>query len=580
MTRLLLIAAAGVDWPSLTGRIRAGHAPAMAALAARGAVGLLRSSPPRQGPAAWATVATGRLPEAHRVLRPEEPWAAGLRPLSLASWRYPPVWAALQAAGTATASVAWPGVRPGAALAGLHIDEDIANATGADRSSWALPLHCAPPRARDALRERRVHPRDITAAMLAPLVPDLAQIDQGRDTGLPRLAAAMARAATVQAAAAWALEDGGAEAVFVHHAWLGEVRDAFDLAGRGPFDRVIDGAWRFLDALVGRLCDLAGPQAQVLLVSPGRRSNPGALLAAGPGIAPGSRLPPTDALDIAPSILAAFGLLDPAAPGRAIAALGNPLEGLSPAPAVESPSLTPPDPALLQAALAAGYAPPAPVHESWRAEALAELAAAVVERDPRTACGLAAQALLHQPEHPLALGVKAMGHVALEEAEPLADLAETLMRVAPDRGWGALAHAVRHLLADLPDAASPWLRRAELDRRPEMLLRVATIWIAAGRPGEAERLFKAVLKATPEDAGALIGLAVAAAARRDFIRAEAALREALRLDPGRPSVHLQLAQVYAATGRREEARLAAEAAKALGAQDSLAAAAREGRLGA
>jgi tetratricopeptide (TPR) repeat protein len=415
--------------------------------------------------------------------------------------------------------------------------------------------------------------------MLAPLVPGLAAIDQSRDVGLPKLAVAMARAATVQAAAAWALETPRPEALFVHHGWLGEVRDAFDVAQDGPFAGVVDAAWRFLDGLVGRLAGLAGPDAQVLLVSPGRRSNPGALIAAGPGIESGGRLPAADVLDIAPSVLAAFGLADSALPGRPIAGLAAAGKPLRPAPPAEVLQPVEADPDLLNTAAAAGYAPPPQAPSRWRADGLAELAAAVVERDPRAACALATEALEHEPEHALALGIMAMGHVALEEAGPLAELGETLMRVAPDRGWGALAHAVRHLLADLPDAASPWLRRAELDRRPEMLLRIATIWIAAGRPGEAERLFKAVLKATPDDASAYVGLGVAASARRDFIAAEKALREALRLDPGRPAVHLQLAQVYAATGRREEARLAADTARALGVADSQAAEAEAGRLG-
>ena len=50
----------------------------------------------------------------------------GHRPLTLASWRAPPVWATLQAAGVQTASIDWPGARPGTAQAGVHIDPDFA----------------------------------------------------------------------------------------------------------------------------------------------------------------------------------------------------------------------------------------------------------------------------------------------------------------------------------------------------------------------------------------------------------------------------------------------------------------------
>src|SRR5688572_4920461 len=171
MTRLLLIGVAGADWPGLAAR--RDSLPRLAELGARGVAGWLNSPTPREGPAAWATLATGHPPEVHRVIRPEEPWGAGLRPLTLASWRRAPVWASLAANGVSTGSLAWPGARPGAASPGLHIDEDFAEASGATAEAWALPPRCAPPDVREALRELRTHPTDIDAAMLRPLVPDL-----------------------------------------------------------------------------------------------------------------------------------------------------------------------------------------------------------------------------------------------------------------------------------------------------------------------------------------------------------------------------------------------------------------------
>ena len=105
MTRLLLIGAAGLDWPSLATR----PAPRLAAMLARGAGLGLRGLEGSAGPAPWASMLTGRPPEAHGVWRREEAWAGGVRPLTRASWQVPPLWDRLAAAGLARpAWSAWP----------------------------------------------------------------------------------------------------------------------------------------------------------------------------------------------------------------------------------------------------------------------------------------------------------------------------------------------------------------------------------------------------------------------------------------------------------------------------------------
>src|SRR5262249_42474679 len=160
---------------------------------------------------------------------------------------------------------------------------------------------------------------DIAPAMLRPLVPAMSAIDQTRDAGLPRLAVAMARASSLHAAAVWMLRGPRPDAVFVHQPWLGEVRTAFGAVREGPYAPVVEGAWRFPDDLGGRLVELAGPEALVVLASPGWASVPGVLVAAGPGVGRAD-LQGADLLDLAPTVLGRFGLEDPQAPGKAIEA--------------------------------------------------------------------------------------------------------------------------------------------------------------------------------------------------------------------------------------------------------------------
>ncbi|MGH6992396.1 MAG: alkaline phosphatase family protein, partial [Caulobacteraceae bacterium] len=211
MARLVMIGAAGLDWPSFQAMRSTSAIPSLASLAEGGEARWLTGAPAGRGafsPAnvsAWTSLATGVPPEVHGLVRESEAWSGGVRPASRASWRANPVWARLQAAGIASGSAGWPAARPGAAWEGLHIDEDFAQPTGKGPDDWVLPLDCAPPQAREALRPLRIHPTQITAKMLAPLVPAIATIDQSRDARLPRLAVAMARASSLQAAAVWLL---------------------------------------------------------------------------------------------------------------------------------------------------------------------------------------------------------------------------------------------------------------------------------------------------------------------------------------------------------------------------------------
>jgi len=574
-----------MDWPGFDQATRAGTLPHLAALRRRGVAGWLSGVADNSGLAPWVSIVTGYEPEYHGVWRTMEEWPGGVRPTTRASWRVAPLWARLEAAGVATGGVGWPVSRPGAAWAGVHVDPDFAAPTGRTPMEWALPLHCAPPEAREALRPRRVHPSQISVAMLRPLVPDLASIDQSRDANLPGLAVGLAQTASMQAAAVWLMggvaEDDASpspEAMFVHHASLGLARAAFDGRGEDAFAEVVPGAWRLLDGLIGRLADLAGPDALVLVVSPGWRNSPGVVLAAGPPVAADSDFRGASLLSIAPSVLGHFGLQDAALPCPALPFIRTEAKAApAPAPVLERPARA--DARLVHALRKHGYRPPRRPPPAWRATGAAELARLVLTRNPELAAQLAEQALRLDPSNVLALRSRVRALVALEQPDALAELGDRLLLVAPDRGWGALAHGAHHVLRREIRLAQPWLTKAEADPEVETLLTVAAVWIAASRHGAAERVFRAVHERDPDNVSAEIGLALCQGMRRDFLGAEAALNRALKRDPTRPAIHLQLAQILARSGRKAEAADVAQVALRLGASPEMAAAAAAGRLG-
>ena len=460
--RALVIGASGLDWPSLHEAAERGLIPNLQALGARGSAGRLRADPDCVSPgfSGWASLVTGLPTAIHDVWREQEAWAGGLRATGRASWRVPPLWTRLAAAGVATGGVAWPGLRAGADWAGEHVADSYGQATGPDRHDWALPLHCAPSHLREALRPLRVHPADIGIGQLLPLVPDIAAIDQDREPGLALLAVAMAQAATIQAAAVHLLTRPDWQTMFVHHRWLGDLRARGSLMP--PWDQLLDGGWRFLDGLIGRLAALAGPDCLIIVASPGWGRCDGAVFAAGHSVVP-DRVARARVGDIAPTLLAHFGLQDPTLPGQSLVEAVRSVRVIG---AADPPPDAGGGRTALDHVVALGYAPPAGPPLRWHVDGLIGMARLLLPSDPHRAGEAAAAALRLAPDDLDALSLGAAAHVAANETEPLPELAQALLRLAPDRPWGALVHGAYYAVRGEAAAARPWLLAAEAAGEP------------------------------------------------------------------------------------------------------------------
>ncbi len=563
MASVLVIGVDGLDWRSFLSQAQAGRTPHLSRLARRGQAGWLAASPFGDGPAAWASLACGRPLQDHQVFLREEAWAGGVRPIGRASWRARPVWERLEAQGISTASVGWPATRPGAAWAGLHIDDHFAEAAGQGPHAWALPRACAPEPYRAALRALRVHPADITGDMLQPFVPGLSTLNQDRDVALPHLATALARVSTVQAAATWLLREADPQVAFVALPWLESIRSAFGDPAREPFQQAVPAAWRFLDSLIGGLLGLTAPDALVMVVSPGRRGAPGAIIAA-PRIEAADAFEGADLLDVAPTVLARLGLAAPELPGRVLQGLAGD-RPLRPSPPTPTPAAAPADPDLLAQLEREGYTPAPAAPKGWWAYAAGRLALMLASHAPDASRSLAAQALELDAQEVNALMASALDAILNDRPAELAGIADALDKAAPEQLWGALARGAGHLLQDDVPSAAPWLVRAEQSADVNLLLRLAALWLQVSQPSNAERVFERVLTLESQSAAAQIGLALVAQHRRDYLLAESRLRQALKADPGRWAAYVQLARLYAQTARKAEAAAALATARRLGA---------------
>ncbi len=469
-----------------------------------------------------------------------------------------------------------------------------------------------PPGLAEILAELRVHPCEVEGDMLLPFIPRAAELDQSHPAVQHRLGVLMRRLAetiSVHAAATELLETQPWDFGAVYYECIDAICHEFmsfhapALPGVPPeeaavYGEVVNRVYRYHDAMLGRLVELAGPTARVMVLSdhgfesgPRRPPSPveparwhraqGVFVAHGPGIRADGTVEGATLLDIAPTVLAAFGLPigEDMAGKPLVQVFAEPPEisrvasweavsgedGRLPATAGGEE-----DPAVAQAVLAQfvalGYLD-APGEDALRAVAQAEaeadfnLAASLLEggRAPEAKDILAALTTRHPGErrywHALSSACFAAG--AAGEAAPCL---AALERLEPD---GPATLVLRGLLAwareDFAGSAAAFAAAEKLvPDDPQTLTYLGRLSLRQRRWAEAERRFQRALALDPDLAEAHYGLSVALP-RQD--RVEAGIDHALRavgLRHDFPEAHFQLGAILSRLGWFERAAQAFE----------------------
>ena len=193
----------------------------------------------------------------------------------------------------------------------------------------------------ETMNELRVSPHEIDEEILQPFLPAGHKIDQSRDRRLKNLREHLAEAYSVQSAATHVMDsDPEWDFMAIYYRAIDEISRHFmhyhppQMAGIPDDDfeiyqHVVNATYRAHDMMLQVLLQKAGPDTTVILVSDhGFHSdhlrpkftprvpagitvwhrNQGVLLAKGPGIKPDSQVYGSRLLDVAPTILHAFGL--------------------------------------------------------------------------------------------------------------------------------------------------------------------------------------------------------------------------------------------------------------------------------
>ena len=213
----------------------------------------------------------------------------------------------------------------------------------ANFEAWPLNIEAiSDPALRQDLAELRLHPTEVTAEMVLPFLPEGHRIDQETDERLALVVATLARTASIHGAATWIAEHRAWNLLAVHFDLVERLSSAF-LQYRAPrmahvtetdhgiYRDVVDGAYQFLDMLLGRYLELIDSDCHIIVASDhgylidDLRPDPlvaakadyavsqsyrelGVLAIAGPGIKKDELVFGASIHDVAPTILSALGL--------------------------------------------------------------------------------------------------------------------------------------------------------------------------------------------------------------------------------------------------------------------------------
>jgi len=341
--KLLLVGWDAADWQLMNPLMDAGRMPNLNRLVQNGVMGHLRTLQPVLSPILWTSIATGKRGYLHGVNGFVEPTPDGtaLRPTASTTRQCKAVWNMLAQSGKRCHAVAWYASQPAENINGACVSQlfPVAPAS-ATPNDWAVLPHAVyPPELADDLAELRVHPAEVTPQMLLQFIPEAAKLDQ-RDPEVRRLLTTLAKrlaecisvhslTTALMEEQPWdfctayyeAIDRIGHDFMPFHPPRMDAVRpDLYE-----PLKGVVDAMYEFHDQMLGRLIELAGPAAHIMIVSdhgfvsgasrPASTAEPsqwhrqfGMFLLAGPGIKKDETLHGATLLDITPTVLTLFGL--------------------------------------------------------------------------------------------------------------------------------------------------------------------------------------------------------------------------------------------------------------------------------
>lgn len=313
--KAMLLHLPGLPWECLARDDAADLLPTLHALINTGSAGPLATAGPHQ--AMDGVVLTGRAPADSGLLTALSPRPDGLGVdiTGALHLKVPNFAHYLDAAGKRCALVNLRGTHFEDLAGGINASDAFFEIRAHGYAEWGIPPGALAPLAMaDHLAELRVHPEDLEPSQLGPLAA--CEGDALRPEQLRILARALAETSGAHAVATWLAEHAALDVCAVRYPVLTQLGGMF--ADPAQRDTGKGTAWALialLDAFIARMLACAGDDA-VIMITGGTEAHP-FWIARGAGVAVDALWPAdTSLLDVAPSLLSLFGLVDPSMPGQ------------------------------------------------------------------------------------------------------------------------------------------------------------------------------------------------------------------------------------------------------------------------
>ncbi len=316
----------------------------------------------------WTSIATGKRPPKHGIHGFVEPTEDGLavRPVSNLGRKTKAVWNILNQNGRRSVVVGWWPSHPAEPINGVMVTNHFPLEQRDPADKPMLPGTVSPASHAEQLQDLRLHASDVTGNLLRHFVPDWEKVDQTKDRSLHDLASIIAETGSIHAAATELFEHEEWDFGAVYYTGIDHFSHRFMRyhakkklpceGGTDPALRdIVVNAYRYHDAMLGRLVTLAGPDCSVMIVSdhgfhsdemlpdyiPAEAAGPavehrdfGVFCLKGPGVLKGEQIYGASVIDVTPTVLHCFGL--PAGRDMDGKVLINAFQSRELAPAIDS----------------------------------------------------------------------------------------------------------------------------------------------------------------------------------------------------------------------------------------------------
>ena len=344
-TRVLLVGVDAGEWDVLGPLLNEGRVPNFARMRDKGSSGKLRSLEPlTKSPIIWASIATGKVPQKHGILdffvkqrareRAREktaPTVEGEAPATSNLWRARPIWQILGGLGRTVGVVGWWTTWPAQPVNGVLVSDYVQYDTG----TWPKKLSRRTyPDSLDSVVERlRVKPENVSWAELFQFVPaiDTTKVTERQKELVRNLKWIYAADMTFYRVALELYRKKHPDFFTVYFRGVDEISHMYwdiDLPGSGnQHVNETESAWLkplipnyyvFTDRMLGDFLNEAGKNTDVIVCSDhgfmGGGSGvmahklDGIVFMMGPHVVKGGNISGATVLDIAPTVLAMFGL--------------------------------------------------------------------------------------------------------------------------------------------------------------------------------------------------------------------------------------------------------------------------------